>query len=473
MTNRLRNPVWCGWAGFLAAAGVLLAPAHLGAQQPAPASTSPGAQAPATDDPQAPGPALTLDDLEKMALDRNPTLAEAEADVRASAGRKTQSGLYPNPVIGYEGREITGGAVYRGGEHGFFIRQPIVTGGKLGLSRHVFGAEEEQAKSVAAAQRERVATAVRLAYYQALGAQEELEVKTGLADLAHRAAATAIQLANVGQADQPDVLEAKVEAGRAELDLLAARAEQERVWQQLAAVVGRPGLPPSPLAGRLDAPAPQLDRDQALAAILNNSPEVLAAQQGVARAEWVLKRARAERLPDVELRGGADYNRELLGVMNRAVGWEGEAEVGVQIPIFNRNQGNVRAAEAELAHDQNELERVRLALRSNFAALFRDYADAGETARRYRDQMLPDAEKAFELYQAKYREMAAAYPQVLIAQRTLLQLRDEYTRALVSEWESAVTLQGYLLTDGLAAPLAAGEPASLSPGVEVRPSAAP
>jgi len=416
--------------------------------------------------------ALTLDDLERMALAHNPTVAEAQADIRASEGRATQAKLYPNPVVGYEGREITGGPVYRGGEHGFFVQEPIVTGGKLRLSQKVFAAEADQARSVAAAQRDRVLNAVRLAYYEALGAQQQVELRSDLADLAHRAALTSARLANVGQTDQPDVLEAKVEAGRADLELLAARSDRERAWQELAATVGDPALPMGALAGKLDDPLPQLDRDQALFALLNGSPEVRAANQGVTRAEAALKRARAEKLPDIELRGGLAYNRELLD-NNHAVGWEGEAAVGVQIPIFNRNQGNVQAAEAELAHARQELERVKLALRASFAAVFRDYAEAAETVRHYHDQILPDAQQAHDLYLRKYQEMAAAYPQVLIAQRTLFQLREEYTRALVSEQQAAVVLQGYLLAGGLAAPIAPGEPASVSPGIEVRPAGLP
>jgi len=415
---------------------------------------------------------LTLADLERMALARNPTLAEAQADVRASEGRRTQAGLYPNPLVGYEGREITGGPVYRGGEHGFFVQEPIVTGGKLGLSRKVFAAEADQAKSVAAAQRERVLNAVRLAYYEALGAQEQEKLRADLADLAHRAALTSARLANVGQADQPDVLEAKVEAGRADLDLLTARSDRERAWQELAATVGDPSLPMSQLVGKLDDALPELDRDQVLAALLSDSPEVRAASEGVTRAEAALKRAQAEKLPDVLLGGGLAYNRELLD-NNHAVGWEGEAAVGVQIPIFNRNQGNVQAAEAELAHARHELERVKLALRSNFAYVFRDYTDAAEVVRNYHDQILPDAEQAHDLYLRRYQEMAAAYPQVLIAQRTLFQLKEEYTRALVSEQEAAVMIRGYLLAGGLAAPIAPGEPATVSPGIEVRPAGLP
>jgi outer membrane protein, heavy metal efflux system len=460
---RRRSTSVSGWTCLIVAC-LTTAPRLAAGQQ----SVSPDTTAPKPES-RNPSPALTLADLERLALAHNPTLPEAQADVTASEGRRLQSGLYPNPAIGYEGREINTGPVYRGGEHGFFVRQLIVTGGKPGLSRRVFATEEDQAKSEAAAQRQRVLNSVRIAYYRALGSQEAVQLAGDLADLARHAAITSAELANVGQADQPDVLEARVEAGRARLDLLAAQSKQESVWQELAATVGDPALPMTTLAGKLDDPLPELDQKQALAAILSQSPEVRAAAQGVTRAEEAVKRARAEKLPDVELRGGLDYNRELLGVMNSPVGWEGEAEVGVQIPLFNRNQGNISTAEAELTHARQELERIQLGLRASFAAAFHEYAESAEVVRAYRGQILPDAEQAYRLYLAKYQEMAAAYPQVLIAQRTWFRLREEYTAALVTERESAVVIQGYLLTDGLAAPLAPGEPATLWPGVEVKP----
>ena len=427
-----------------------------------------------TSQPPKAGQTITLEDLEKMALSHNPTLAQAEADVRASEGRKTQAGLFPNPVIGYEGREISTGPIIRGGEHGFFVQQSIVTGGKLALNRKVFGEEQAQAESLAAAQRQRVLNAVQFSFYEALGAQQLVIVRSGLTEIAKGAVVTSQQLFNVGQADEPDVLEATVEEERAKLDLLAAQNDQQRVWQQLAATVGNSTLPLTPLAEKLDDLPPQLDRDSVSAAILRDSPEVKVAQQGITRAELALKRAQVEPRPDLQLGAGLDYNRELLGEIGaRPVGWEGSIQVGVQIPIFNRNQGNVKAAAAELAHARSELERVKLSLRSKFATVFRNYTDALETSRRYQVQILPQAQKAYDLYLEKYRQMAAAYPQVLIAQRTLFQLREGYVRSQVNLWQAATQINGFLLEDGLAVPITSGEPATVSPGIEVRPPGRP
>ena len=157
---------------------------------------------------QAPPPdqkTITLEELQQMALQNNPTLAQATANIRAAEGRKQQSGLYPNPTVGYQGEEIRGGS-FRGGEQGFFVQQNIVTAGKLGLNRNIFEQEKRQAETEADEQKLRVVTNVKMSYIQALAAQQTLELRHNLSKLAQDAVETSRQLANVGQADAPDVL---------------------------------------------------------------------------------------------------------------------------------------------------------------------------------------------------------------------------------------------------------------------------
>ena len=185
-------------------------------------------------------PTLTLDQLQKIAITNNPTLAQAQAGVRAAAGRARQSGLWPNPTIGYMGEEIRGGS-FGGGQQGVFAQQDIILGNKLGQARKVLTAEGDQAKAEAAEQRLRVETGVRIAFYQSLAAQQMVATRAKLSALAQDAVATTRQLFNVGQADQPDVLQAEVEADQAALAVLTEQQEQQRAWRVLAAVVGQPG----------------------------------------------------------------------------------------------------------------------------------------------------------------------------------------------------------------------------------------
>ena len=109
----------------------------------------------------------------------NPTLRQAEAEIRAAKARRQQAGLYPNPTVGYTGDEMRGGSV-GGGKQGFFVQQTIVTAGKLGLSRDVFGKEATLATIEADEQRIRVESAVQMAFIRVLAAQEMLDARRDL-----------------------------------------------------------------------------------------------------------------------------------------------------------------------------------------------------------------------------------------------------------------------------------------------------
>ena len=88
--------------------------------------------------------------------------------------------------------------------------------------------------------------------------------------------------------------------------------------------------------------------------------------------------------------------------------------------------------------------------------LLQQYLTSKLEAERYRTQMIPRAQRAYQLYLQKYNNMAAAYPEVIISQRTLFQLQESYVQALGELWTTAVQLQNYLLADGMSAPAAGG-----------------
>ena len=427
---------------------------HGGHQTPQPQDQQ---TVPARRDDLPEGPVMRLEDLERMALQNNPTLAQAEASVRAAQGRRRQAGLFPNPVVGYFGEELAFRAAGETSEHGVFVEQIFPLGGKLGKAKRVFAREAEQAEAVAQAQRQRILNSVRVLYYDALGAQRLVELRGDLSRLSREAVEITKELYNVGQADRPDQLEIEIEAERAEIELLRARTDREQVWRLLGAMVGSPQLQPARLAGNLEEEATTLDQEQVLNALLRDSPEIRASQVGVERARAVLARARAERVPDLFVRGGIAYNNERLERDNRKTGAEGQIEIGVNIPIFNRNQGGIAAAEAELAIAEREQQRLQLVLRSRLASSFREYHNARQTVEKYRTQIVPRARQAYEMYLSNFRQMAASYPQVLIAQRTLFQVEVEYARAILELRQGVVGLRGFLLTGGLEAVGAAGE----------------
>jgi len=399
-------------------------------------------------------PGLSLEDFEQLALANNPTLAQVQSNLRAASGLARQAGLYPNPTVGYYGDEIRGG-YSGGGKQGAFVSQTIVLGGKLGAAKRVAQLRAQEIEISGEAQRVRILNNVRTVFYQVLAMQRLFAVRQSLVKLAGDTIQTSMQLANVGQADRPDILQAEVERQQATVTLRVAQLELQASWRVLAAVIGKPELPLTHLEGNLEA-IPDLSYEEWLATSLRESPEVKLAQQAVQRAEASLVQAKKAPIPDLQVTGILAQNNEPLDTTRKPTGLQGGAQIGVQLPIFNRNQGGIVAANADVESARQNLTRVKLQVSRAFAEVFRGYASAREIVQQYRVEMLPRAEEAFRLYQTNYQRMAGAYPQVLISQRTLFQLEAEYVQALDNAWQSALTIRGFGLMDGLSEPLNPG-----------------
>ena len=394
---------------------------------------------------------MRLEELEQMALASNPTLAQVQANLRVATGLARQASLYPNPTVGYYGDEIRGGYL-GGGKQGGFVSQTIVLGGKLRAARRVADLQASQVETSGQIQRLRILNNVRALFYQVLAAQRLVEVRQNLATLAGDATQTSYQLGNVGQADRPDILQSEVEQQQASVNVRIAQQSLQASWRVLAAVAGKPGLPLARLEGDLDA-IPDLNYEEWVATTLRESPEVKLAQQAVESAEASLIQARKAPIPDLQFTGILAQNYEPLETTRKPIGLQGGAQIGVQIPIFNRNQGNAVAARGEIESTKQELVRLKLQLERDVASKFRDYDTARVIVQQYKTEMLPRAEQAYKLYQTNYQKMAAAYPQVLISQRTLFQLEADYILALDNAWQSSLVIRGFGLMDGLSQPV--------------------
>jgi cobalt-zinc-cadmium efflux system outer membrane protein len=417
---------------------------------------------------------MRLEELEQLALANNPTVEQVQANLRAAMSLTKQAGLYPNPTVGYYGDEIRGGYL-RSGKQGAFVSQTIVLGGKLRAARRVRELEANQMETRGEMQRLRIVNNVRGAFYQVLAAQRLVEVGQNLATLAADAKQTSLQLGNVGQADRPDILQAEVEQQRANVNVRVARQNLLASWRMLAAVVGKPDLPVAPLEGELEA-IPDLNYDECIATTLLESPEVKLAQQAVERAEASFSQAKSAPIPDLQVTGILVQSNEPLEITPRPTGLQGGAQIGVQVPLFNRNQGNIGAAKGEIESAKQELARVKLQLRRDLVNMFRDYDFSRVTVQQYKTEMLPRAQQVYRMYQTSYQQMAAAYPPVLLSQRTLFQLEADYIQALENAWQNVLAIRGFGLMDGLSQPVSGsmgGQPVSSGAGVYASRPATP
>ena len=364
---------------------------------------------------------MTLAQLEEMATRCNPTLVQAAARVQAARGQYLQVGLYPNPVLGYQGSEINNEK--QAGQQGGFVGQEVVTAGKLHLNRDVASQEIRQAEYAWESQRLRVLTDVRRGFYDALVAQRALELTEQLVSIGEEGVKSTEALMKAKEVARTDVLQARIEADSAKILLEKARNRHAAAWRGLAAIVGNPTMQPVPLAGNLQDGMVQLGWEDALNRLLAESPQLAGARAGVARAQAVLSRQCAERYPNVELQAGAQYDNATRDTI-------AGVQVGVPLPIFNRNQGNISKAQAELTVAQREVARVQLALQQRLALVFEQYATALRQVEKYQADILPNAQESLKLVSSGYRQGEFSYLVLLTAQRTYFQTNLAYLDAL-------------------------------------------
>jgi cobalt-zinc-cadmium efflux system outer membrane protein len=383
---------------------------------------------------------MTLEDLEQLALAWNPTLAQARMAVRSAQGAYVQAGLYPNPVLGYSGADM--GISGTAGQQGGFLAQQIVTAGKLRLGRNVSGHAIEAARHAYEAQQWRVLNDVRAGYYEVLVAQKTIEVNKELVRIGDEGVDVTNKLRAAMEVSRADVLQARIEAETARLSLIQAQNLYRAAWQRLAAVLGRPEMAPVTLAGDPSVDIPELQFDEVLARILANSPELSQARANLERARCELARQHALSLPNFEIGSGVKYD---YSDYNTLV----DLEIALPIPFFNRNQGNIVSAEANVIAADRELTRVDLNLRNRLAGAFQQYANARRQVEAYTDSILPDAQDSLNLIGAGYRAGEFSYLRLLAAQVTYFNVNLAYLSSLNQLWTQTVELEGLLLRGGL------------------------
>lgn len=382
---------------------------------------------------------ITIEELVQLALSSNPTVGQAAARVDALRGRWVQAGLPPNPTAGYVASEV--GDDGRAGQQGGFAGQEFVTGGKLRLNQAIVAQEIQQAQHRLNAAQLRVITDVRRAAYGVLVAQRRVEVAEELFQLSGQAVKASQELQEAQEISRAGLLQSEVEQQTTSILVQTARNELSAAWRQLYAFLGAE-IPQSRLAGDVTQLPAQLNWDEQLARITAASPELGAALANVLRAQNALQRAIVEPIPNLETQVSVQYdnstNDTIAGV-----------QVGMPLPLWNRNQGGIRQSQAEIVEARRNADRVELDIKRRLAEAFQRYATAHAQAEAYATSILPKARQTFELVQRAFRLGEANYIDLLTAQRTYSQTTLAYLDALNALWASWTEIDGLLLSGSL------------------------
>lgn len=346
---------------------------------------------------------MTVSDLEQLALRHNPTLVQAAERIGQAQGNVDQAGRYPNPIAVWNSQSL--GADGTMGLQGGFIQQPIVTGGKLRINRSRYEVDVEIARWALVEQQYRLVNGVRLRGWQLLAQQRLLEARADLVRMAEEVVELTRAKVESGHASEADLLLAENDATAMRLDRDQLEDRYQNSWRELSAYLGVPGMRQVPLAGDLERQPQPLSWDETLAFLLEGSPEVKIAELRVLRAQRSLRREEVEPIPDLILRGGAAHdlsNDDTIGIVR----------VYVDLPLWDRNQGNILTARHALTDVRQNLESIRLSVEQRLARRYNQYLTSTSNVGRYQEEILPRALRAFEIYREEFRNEEASYSRV-------------------------------------------------------------
>lgn len=379
---------------------------------------------------------LTLDQAVTMALAANPTLRAAALDVAIAEGARRQAGLFRNPEVSF---------VREGTQRGtrtqtVQLSQVLELGGKRSARINLAERERSLAVGSLSVARNDLRADVTVAYFDALIAQERVQIAQTSLDVASKAAFAAERRVTAGRASPVEQDRSGVALSTARLELAQAQGEVSIATLRLAAywgetvAVSRPLAPPD-----LDL-APTLPLNE-LQQRLDASPQLRRSRLQVEREEAQVGLDRSQRMPDVTLIVGRQKDDE-IGRSQTVLG------VSLPIPLFNRNQGSLQASLSRAERARAELEAERLRLHQSLTTAYQQVQVSREQVRTMRQDVLPRAQRVFDAAVTGFEAGKFSFLDVLDAQRTLLQIRTQYIQAQYDRYRATADLGRFVDADG-------------------------
>lgn len=392
------------------------------------------------------GVELSVEELVSRALADSPDLRAARAELDAAAGRLRQAGLRPNPMLELGGQK----ALSPDNNLMVGVSVPLDLNGRK--EGRVGVAERElQMKSAQVRDRERrLAGDVRMKAGEVLAARRN----AGVADDLLRANRDALRLVQerVRQGATPALEEnlLLVEVNRLEASRQTLTSRVEIATLQLKALIGM--APDTPLAvrGELAPAAPALDAAEALRQGLAIRADIDAARAEISMGVAKIRKEQAEGRWDASVNVG--YQRQDFGFDLNGLTASGAtrpihdvfhyfgAGVSIMLPVRNRNQGNIAAAQAEAQAAERRLEFAELTVRQEVSAAFAQYEAARRALEIYERGVRDVAGRNLDVVRQTYGLGRGTLLDVIAEQRRYIEIENGYTDTLKQVYDAVVEI---------------------------------
>jgi outer membrane protein, heavy metal efflux system len=369
-------------------------------------------------EPIEPRGELTLAQAVELALRTNPELLASRYELTTAQARIVQAGLRPNPDLDVELENFAGSGATTGTdalETTLSLSQVVELGGKRGSRRAAAEADLDLINVEQRARQLDVLAEVTRRFIDVVAAQQRIQLAQQTSQLAQQtfdATNARVQAARSPQA----------EASRARIALTRASLEARQAASQLRSA--RYGL--SAMWGSTE---PQFTQASADLFALRNVDSFASLMNRIERNPDLLRFVSEARLRDAELRlaqANARPNLALSIGVRRLEETSDTALVAgfsMPLPVFDRNQGAIREAQARRAQSEAEWNSALIRTRAAMYALYQGVSAARERAESLRNEALPQAQTALEQTQSGYERGRFSFLELLTAQQEVIELR--------------------------------------------------
>lgn len=375
---------------------------------------------------------LTLGAAVQRALRFSPSVHAAEIEIDAKRAEAWQAGLRPNPGISGDVQNIAQDAQ----ESKLELSQVFELGGKR--LKRIRAAELDVGVTAwdFEAARLNVASRTALAFVDVLASQDRIAILNDLQSVADRLTVAVGERVKAGEASPVEAQRVQIESARARAYLRAESTFLSIARRRLANNWGSQNADFAKAEGHL-ASSNHLPSDRQLAAYLDSNPEIARWATEMTRRQAVLALAQASAIPDLTLGAGA-----------RRVNEDGETgavvSLSIPIPLFNRNQGNVSAAQTRILKGQSESLAAKTDVRASLLESYGSLVVAAEKLKGLEGDVLPAARDVYEANITGYSAGKFDLLGVLDAQRTLFSTRLEIVNTRAEFQKAKVQIEALI-----------------------------
>lgn len=367
---------------------------------------------------------LKLEEALGAALSGNPDLAAYSYGVRAAEARVLQAGASPNPKFGIEVEEFDrDGEGMESAEISIRLAQTFEVGGKRRWRKRMAEVEGELAGWKYERQRLDVFAECSMRFIEALVSQERLALAKSSLELAQKTSDAVRDRVDAGKEPPPQAVKSEAELEMVRLQVSAASNDLRVVRKKLAAMWGGEEALFESVEGALDRVLEEVPSLSELRPKLEESPNAARWGAELRHRRMALSAERAACIPDVEASVGYLQFEE---DGTDAIGFG----VALPLPLFDRNSGNIKAAQYELKKAELAQSAARFELIVELEELHSTLEEAHKRVRVLRDRVVPAMETAYQAAHEGYLGGKYSFMEMLDAQRGFFGARSMMIDAL-------------------------------------------